>query len=222
MGCNLWSNRNLLHLVVSSVIEEFQDHLRKHSQCAERLFKHSYKCLPSNVWELGSSIPLLNSAELSTCCFYSFDFCCRYYCPDLLTHKWCMSACKHYILSPSLTWHELRTLSWLILTPVLNAYSVSFYISKSNEQAARLMQLFIGLTSNLLTKSLLAQCSPCGAKGFLSGSLVRRLRFSFSFPLRRLQTIWYMKVLQYFAAWKGAWTIKSAFILSMSNGIFIL
>lgn len=26
--------------------------------------------------------------------------------------------------------------------------------------------LFIGRSSNLLTKSLLAQCSPCGAKGF--------------------------------------------------------
>lgn len=98
----LWSHKNLLYLEVNSVrpsfsyIEEFQDCLRKLSQCAKRLLKHLFKRFPSNVWELGSSIPLLHSgSELSTCCCYSFDFRWRYSAQTcfVLIATWCLSEC---------------------------------------------------------------------------------------------------------------------------------
>lgn len=105
-----------LYLDVSSVcascyfMKEFQDCPRKHRQCAETLFKHLYKRLPSNVWELGSSVPLLHSgSELSTCCCYSFHLRWRYFaqtCLVLIT-TWCTSECLqtlHYFTLVDLAW----------------------------------------------------------------------------------------------------------------------
>lgn len=77
--------------------------------------------------------------------------------------------------------------------------------------------LFIGRSSNLLTKSLLAQCSPCGAKGFFYlGHQRGGCVFGSPFPLRNCRPL----DLKVFVG-AGVY-VKFVLISSISSGIIKL
>lgn len=106
-----------------SFIEEFQDHLRKHGQCAERLFKHLYKRLPSNVWELGSSVltsPFRLWAQHLLWLFFWLQM--KIFCPDLcgithsMMHLWVPTNIYCKFFHTLLTLLELRFCFWLTFT----------------------------------------------------------------------------------------------------------